>query len=140
MSSRPTLEEFIALVRSEFAFLVSEFGFTEEKLPGTQWENNFQVRFVNPACRIVVEGLGFGTSVGIKFERRAGGHARLLEILAARCPGAFDSLRQSGDQRALLRLAASSIRQHTLDAIRGESEVYCAAEARRQQMVNRSIK
>lgn len=137
MSSRPTLEEFIGLVRSEFAFLVSEFGFTEEKLPGTQWENNFQVRFVNPACRIVVEGLGFGTSVGITFERRAGGHARLLEILAARCPGAFDSLRQSGDQRALLRLAASSIRQHTLDAIRGESEVYCAAEARRQQMVHR---
>jgi len=79
------------------------------------------VRFVGSACRIVVEGLSFGASVGVMFERLSGGRAQLFDILAVRCPAAAEPFRHFGDQRALLHHAALSVQQHALDAIRGES-------------------
>jgi hypothetical protein len=137
LSNRPTLDEFIAHAQAEFSFLASDFGFTEEPIRHSARENPFQVRFVDSVCRIVIEGRSFGASVGVMFERLAGGRAQLLDILAVRSPPAAEPLQKFGDQLALLHVASSLVRQHALDAIRGDSEIYDAAEAHRQLMFQR---
>ena len=60
-----TLDEFKAMCREEFAFLVEEFGFTEVPVTG-EFTNPFSVRFEKDCLRVQVEGINWGRGVNIK--------------------------------------------------------------------------
>ena len=122
----------------EFSFLTTELGFAVEPLPTDQLQNQFQVRFVGGTTRVIVEGRSFGTSICVVLERLDGGWSRLVDILALRSPESAAPLLRFGDQGVLLRHAATVMRQHALDALRGEQEIFRAAEAHRQQMIEKS--
>src|SRR5207248_1830750 len=98
--------------------------FVVEPLPTDQLQNQFQVRFVSGATRVIVEGRSFGDSIGVVLERLAGGWSRLVDILALQSPTSAVPLLQEGDQRVLLRHAATLMRQHALDALRGEQDIF----------------
>src|SRR6266545_518365 len=85
-SSHPSLEEFRRLCLAEFSFLTTELGFAVEPLPSDQLQNQFQVRFICSATRVIVEGRSFGSSIGVVLERLADGWCRLVDILALRSP------------------------------------------------------
>jgi len=139
LRNRPTLEEFIAVVRAEFEFLTSEFEFAEEPLPSLPRQNEFQVRFISPKCRIIIEGINWGGNIHILFERLAGGRAQLFDLVGMRDPALTEPFRHSGDQRVLLRLAASLIRQHAMNAVHGEPDIFRAAEVYHQRKVQEQI-
>ncbi len=130
----PSLDEFTCTARREFAFLVSELDFAEEPMPASEFGNVFQVRFIGSDCRVVVEGRSFGHAVAVTFERLSGGWGRLLDIMSLRCPSEAEPFRRFGDQRMLLKHAARCTRQHASDALRGEAEIYSAAEAQRHSL------
>lgn len=130
----PSLDEFICTARREFAFLVSELDFAEEPRPASEFGNAFQVRFMGSGCRVVVEGRSFGHAVAVTFERQSGGWARLLDIVSLRCPSEAEPFRRFGDQRILLKHAARCTLEHASDALRGEAEIYAAAEAQRRSL------
>jgi hypothetical protein len=114
---------------------MTELGFVVEPLPIEQPQNQFQVRFVGPATRVIVEGRAWGESINVKLERLAGRWSHLTDILALRSPDSAAPFFKFGDQRVLLRYAASMMRQHALDALRGEPDIFQAAETHRQKMI-----
>jgi len=130
----PSLDEFTCAARREFAFLVSELDFAEEALPVSNVANPFQVRFIGPGCRVVLEGRSYGRALAVTFERLSGGWARLLDIMTLRCPSEAEPFRRFGDQRILLMHAARCTLAYASDALRGEAEIYAAAETQRRSL------
>jgi len=74
----PAFEEFVALCRSEFAFL-TPLGFVESALPDQPFVNPFQVRFSNGRLIVVIEGIHYGDAAMTHFEDATG--VRVPDIL-----------------------------------------------------------
>ncbi len=81
----PSLDEFKAACRREFAYLIDEFGFVEEplpqgrllasyciELPEGKFINGFAVWFWNGSLRIIVEGVNWGLHADMAFETADG--------------------------------------------------------------------
>lgn len=74
----PTLETFLATIRAEFAFLISDYGFEERPPEPTPYVNPFSVRFVRDDLAIMVEGLSYGRDVDTTIRDRQGRKLRPL--------------------------------------------------------------
>lgn len=60
----PTLEEFKAASRREFAFLL-EHGFEEVPQPQKKYQNPYEVHFMKEGWRLIVEGHSYGFGAGL---------------------------------------------------------------------------
>ena len=67
----PSLEEFKRIVREEFAFM---FYFNFQEIPplNHSYQNPFEIHYEKEEWRVVVEGLSYGFSAGIRIDSPAG--------------------------------------------------------------------
>jgi hypothetical protein len=56
------IEDFKNTCRSTFNYLVTDFGFKEDKSPPGEFENEFQIRFIRSDLTVVVEGIHHGSA------------------------------------------------------------------------------
>ena len=81
----PSLDEFKAACRKEFAYLIDEFGFVEAplprgrllasycvELPDGKFINGFAVWFWNGSVRIIIEGVNWGVHADLAIETADG--------------------------------------------------------------------
>ena len=61
-STHSAVENFKNICRSEFSYLLADFGFREVDIPPGEFENEFKIRFVRHDLTIVVEGIHYGTA------------------------------------------------------------------------------
>jgi hypothetical protein len=122
----PSLEEFRACCRKEFAFLTEEFGFREVPLPQGEFVNPFGVEFQRGELRLVVEGVSWGYAVHVAVESRGRGTFGLGHLLGlrdaramARCSGGLGQLGQ-------LREWAEALRTLAPDLLSGDPNAFAA--------------
>lgn len=56
------VEDFKNICRSEFSYLLTDFGFQEDKSSVEEFENEFKIRFVRRDLTVVVEGIHYGSA------------------------------------------------------------------------------
>lgn len=56
------IDEFKNICRSEFDYLLTEFGFQEDTSPLGEFENEFQIRFVRHDLTVIAEGIHHGSA------------------------------------------------------------------------------
>lgn len=61
--SPPSRDRFKAACRAEFAFLVSDYGFTELPPEPTPYADPFKVRFVRDDLEVIIQGINYGQNV-----------------------------------------------------------------------------
>lgn len=75
-----TLEEFKSVCRAELNWLVTEYGFQEDKAqPVNPFANPFTVQFVRDDLTVVVEGINWGSHVLFRIRDR---HGRTIGVRA----------------------------------------------------------
>lgn len=62
MTTPPSQDEFVAVVREAFAFLAKTYGFAEQPARAGAEGNAFAVTFKNDTTSVVVEGISWGTA------------------------------------------------------------------------------
>jgi hypothetical protein len=125
---RPSLADFLSTARSEFGFLISEFGFIEQPDSGP-YPNPFSLRYVSPTTVITIDGInwGFGVQVMLDSVSRLPGippGIPLWALVEHRAPD--EGLSPSG-QLAQLSYYASLLRRHAADVLRGTFTAFPAA-------------
>ena len=78
--SRPTLEQFLTAARTEFAFLVSDYGFEERPPEPTPYVEPFFVRFVGDDLEVAVQGLSYGRMADTTIRDRHGRKLRPMML------------------------------------------------------------
>lgn len=78
--SPPTLEQFLATARAEFAFLVSVYGFEERAAEPAVYVNPYAVRFVREGLEIIVQGAGYGAMADTIIRDRRGRKLRPVQL------------------------------------------------------------
>ncbi len=71
-TTAPTLEEFKAACRSEFGFLLQDYGFNEVEPPKEKYANPYEAHFEKDGWRIVIAGYSYGFSAGIDIRDKNG--------------------------------------------------------------------
>lgn len=64
-SMRSAVEIFKNICRSEFSYLLADFGFREIDYPPSEFENEFKIRFVRHDFTVIVEGIHYGTAATV---------------------------------------------------------------------------
>lgn len=137
----PTLEEFLRCARKEFHFLIAEFAFQEQALPGQRDVNEYQVRYVNAATLVKVEGINWGYGVNTLLEPRRQPIFRreisfpLWLIVKLRRPELYDTL-VPGDQLDQLAAHANALRECATDVLRGDFNVRAQVERLMKQQLS----
>ena len=72
---QPHIDEFKAICRAEFSFLIADFGFTEVPPPTQQYANPFEVHFTKNSGRLIAEGLSYGFSAAVDVQSPSGERA-----------------------------------------------------------------
>ena len=78
--SRPTLEQFLTAARTEFAFLVSDYGFEERPPEPDPYVEPFFVRFVRDDLEVAVRGLSYGRMADTTIRDRHGRKLRPMML------------------------------------------------------------
>ena len=129
----PSLEEFLARARHEFAFLIAEFAFQEQAVPQNWDVNRFQVRYANSASLVRAEGInwGYGVTVLLGPKRQPISDPEntfpLWAIVKLRRPDLYDGL-NAGDQLEQLAAHAIALRECASDVLRGNFDVRAAVD------------
>jgi hypothetical protein len=125
VSTNPSLDEFLSAVRREFAFLESEFGFTDQ---GTG-PNPFSVIYRSDRTAVEVEGTqwGFGTQVMLSRLEPSVGTPRFVPLWAILQLRAPDGERVVSGQLRQLAIDASSLRRYATDVLQGDFTSFPAA-------------
>jgi hypothetical protein len=111
----PSLEEFLSVARSEFSYLVSDFGYTE--LGSTR--NPFEVRFQKDEIEICVEGINYGFAASVMLKCRG----KLMPLWAlARARDYSDE--PPGGQLNQVRACAALLLQCGRDVIDGDMSAF----------------
>lgn len=131
---RSASKTFRDLVISEFAFMLTDFGFEEDRTASTRKE--FIVWLVNPTTRIVVEGINWGGSVRVAFGTTGGRFENfdLWDLASIRCPHLVppESAPLPGQPKRLQELA-TILRTYAEDVLRGDFSVAPAVQALQQK-------
>jgi hypothetical protein len=136
-NKNPSLEEFISLARSEFSYLVSDFGYME--LGSTQ--NPFEVRFQKDDIEICVEGISYGFGANVMLKCRG----KLMPFWAlARARGYFyeppsGQLNQVRACAALLLQCARDVIDGDMSAFSSERSVLQIATAAARTLIRRRL-
>jgi hypothetical protein len=133
MGAFRTPEDFKADCRKHFHFLVTDFDFVEQPLPRDASVNRYQVRYVNSTTLVVIEGLHWGTFVGVglgrvqreRYELETYPLDKLLLIrhpeAALVGPGGFPT---NQDQEFQVPHYAQALREGGTDILRGDFTVW----------------
>ena len=129
MSTSPSLDDFRAAARREFALLVSDFSFVEQPLPGGPSINPFKVAYINDSTRVTVEGINWGVNSHVMLyavspapDAPAG--VPLWALVELRTP---DEGEAPVGQVAQLGRDAVLLRRYASDALRGDFSAFPAA-------------
>jgi hypothetical protein len=121
---RSASKKFRDLVMSEFGFLLTEFGFEEDRAASKKKE--FIVWLVSPTTRIVVEGINWGGSARVAFGTTGGPFENfdLWDLASIRCPQLVpaESAPLPGQPERLKELA-TILRTYAEDVLRGDLSV-----------------
>jgi hypothetical protein len=134
----PAVKEFRARAAADFRFLVTEFGFREEKVP--RGKNAFSVRYVNATTRVIVEGINWGANARVAFGS-AGPPEHfedfdLLDFVSVRCPGQQPSeAEMARGQLQQLELLAGILRRCGAEVLSGDFSVAPQIHEIRRQRV-----
>ena len=129
MSTNPSLDTFLKAARREFAFLISDFGFTEQALPDATHINPFKVTFVSDSTRVTVEGINWGVNSHVMLHCRSPApdvppRVPLWAIVELRAP---DERESPAGQIAQLSRDSTLLRRHASDVLHGDFSVFPAA-------------
>ncbi len=125
----PSLDTFLAAARREFAFLISDFGFTEQALPNAAHINPFKVTFVSDSTRVTVEGINWGVNSHVMLHSLSPvpdvpSRVPLWAIVELRAP---DERESPAGQIAQLGRDATLLRRYASDVLQGDFSVFPAA-------------
>lgn len=135
LAPTPSLETFLATIRAEFAFLISDYDFEERPPEPAPYVNPFSVRFVRDDLEIVVEGLGYGQMATTTIRDRPGRKLRPMMLHPdfvpytnpiPRCVGQLNQISQD----------AQWLREYGRALLAGDLAVLCAALARYETAVD----
>ena len=129
VSKSPSLDIFLAAARREFAFLISDFGFTEQPLPNASI-NPFKVVYISDSTRVAIEGINWGVNTQVMLHSLAPapdapGRVPLWALVELRAPR--DERRSPNGQIAQLSHDASVLRRYASDVLRGDFSAFPAA-------------
>jgi len=127
--SPPSLARFVAACRAEFAFLVSDYGFSEVPPEPTPFANPFEVHFVQNDLEIVIEGINYGENVITVIRDGHGTAIRPLLLHPDFVPYVRPLPRVRG-QLYQMAQAAQLLREHGCALLAGDRSVMYAALAR----------
>ena len=125
----PSLDLFLEACRTEFAFLVSDYGFTELPPEPTPFANPFGIRFVRDDLEIVIEGINYGQNVIAKIRDRHGGSINPVFLNPDFVPYTSPPPQVRGQLNQIAQ-AAQLLREHGRALLAGDRSVMYAALAR----------
>jgi hypothetical protein len=129
----PTLEEFIACCRTEFEFLVSEYGF--EQLAEPREYNDFSVRFRKGELEVQIYGVNWGERAMCDLVR--GNEELFFGFLVPAAEREAYRKKASPGQLNQVRNIAAILRRHATDFLRGDFGRFEAALAEWRRMTTR---
>jgi hypothetical protein len=130
VSTTPSLDAFLAAARREFAFLVSDFGFTEQALPDATNINPFKVAYVSDSTRVTIEGINWGMNSHVMvyfLSPTSDTPARVPLWALVELRAAPDDRQSPSGQIAQLSHDASLLRRYASDVLRGDFSAFPAA-------------
>ena len=136
MAKKEGVELFRLAARREFAFLVGEFGFTEERLP--KGKNEFAVWLANDTTRVVIESINYGLHARVALGKAASKDTfenyDLGDLVKICCTEleTRSALSEAGALGELPRLA-DLLRQVGSPVLRGDFHLFPSIQARVDQ-------
>ena len=131
--SSPSLAQFIAACRAEFAFLISDYGFSEappKPSPYAAYADPFTVRFVHDDLEIVIQGINYGQNVIIKIRDGHGATISPLLLHPDFIPHTHNPLPRARGQLNQIAQTAQLLREHGRALLAGDRSVIDSALAR----------
>ena len=122
----PQPNEFISCARREFAYLTTDYGFTETANDVRRYYNPVSVRYGNSTTLVSVQGLGFGfaTSVELGVMPQLPGEFDttfpLWPLAEARQPKLYQEFNETRGQLAQLAVLARLLRRSADDILCGD--------------------
>jgi hypothetical protein len=120
VTKAPNLDEFKNQCRTEFEFLINDFGFKEQKLSLDNHKNEFIIEFVRDDLQVIIEGVSYG-SVAIVFLRNSKGRGIWIEYLDPKFQPFIQ--RKTDGQLEDIRRQAILLREYGLELLKGDYSV-----------------
>ncbi len=132
-SMQSAVENFKNICRSEFGYLITDFGFREIDYPLSEFENEFKIRFVRHDFTVIVEGIHYGTAATVVLQDLKGQRIfpRLLNPDFQPNPSKkvrYKTTSQSEDIKEEARL----LHQYGMDLLKGDLSVFERALEKRK--------
>ena len=137
----PSVEEFQCSVRTEFGFLIENFGYQETRIDVVKYFNPCSVRYQSRAAIVVVSGIGHGYNTSVTLIDPVAEHREIEQglplwpVLAIRAPALLDELYSTSGQLRQLPLLARGLLANGTDILEGDFSI----RERAMQLVEAAI-
>jgi hypothetical protein len=128
--SPPSLAQFMAACRADFAYLISDYGFSEAPPELSRYADPFTVRFVRDDLEIVIQGINYGQNVITEIRHGHGATLRPVLLHPDFIPYANNPLPPARGQLNQIAQTAQLLREHGRALLAGDLSVIDNALAR----------
>ena len=135
--NHPALEKFLNTCRTEFQFLITDFGFQEFQGPKKEFANPFRLCFVRDDLEISIEGIHYGSAAMVLLtdnKHRVLGPRNLDPAFNPLDKKAVKALPKANGQTEEIAQAARLLLEHGRDLLNGDFSVFERAFARKTQV------
>lgn len=134
--NHPALEKFLNTCRTEFRFLVTDFGFQEYKVSRKEYANPFKLSFIRDDLEISIEGIHYGSAAMVLLtdkKKRVLAPRNLDPVFNPLDRKTVRTLQKANGQTEEIAQEARLLLEHGRDLLNGDFSVFENAFARKTQ-------